>query len=98
MLPPDAPVMALTALAISPRMRMLILHGHAADPGRYPSRSEALFAVLQSLIGAGYDDATIAGIILDTSNAIGDKPRRLSHRWLAGEIARARAKFDGMVF
>jgi len=97
-LPTDLPVPALGTLAVTPRMKALILHGPSADPRRYPSRSEALFAVLQALICAGIDDATIAGIVMDPAHAIGDKPRELGRRWLASEIARARAKSDVELF
>jgi hypothetical protein len=45
-----------------------------------------------ALIGAGYDDATIAGILLDARYGISAKPRQHGRRWLACEIARARRR------
>jgi hypothetical protein len=73
------------------------------NPTRYPSRSEALFAVISALIQAGYDDATIAAIVLNPHHGISDKPRSQRdprspryeasiRSWTAKEIARARAK------
>jgi hypothetical protein len=81
-------------LRVSSRIRDLIRNG--ASP-RYPSRSEALFAVLQALIRAGYADTTIANIVLAAEFGISAKPRDLGRRWLAHEIARARAKCPALV-
>jgi Bifunctional DNA primase/polymerase, N-terminal len=76
-------------LALSPRLRQVIADGGGAS---YPSRSEAVHAVTLAMVGAGYDDATIAGVLLDARNGISSKPRQQGRRWLAGEIARARHK------
>jgi hypothetical protein len=77
------------ALAVSPRMRRVIAEGGGPT---YPSRSEALHAVTLALIGSGYTDNIIAGILLDDRNGISAKPRQKGRRWLAHEIARARRK------
>lgn len=99
-LPDILPTIDVTTLTISARMRNLIRTG--APQGQ---RSEALWAVLKALVKARYDDATIAGIVLDPANGISEKvleqknarsPRYLemTRGWLAKEIARARAKPD----
>jgi Bifunctional DNA primase/polymerase, N-terminal len=67
----------------------VIRDGH---DGRYPSRSEALFAVAVAMMRAGYDDATIAGVLLDARHGISSKPREKGARWLAHELGRARRK------
>ena len=80
---------------VSPRILALIADGGAA---RYPSRSEALWAVLMALIEAGYTDVEVASIVLDPAYGISSKPREKGRRWLAGELARARAKSDAEIF
>ena len=103
-LPDNLPAIRIDALTVSDRIKHVIRTG--ANPegfSPYPSRSEALFAVLHALIDAGYDDATIAALVLHPANGISDKP--LSQKnvrspryieqtrgWIAGEIARARSK------
>jgi hypothetical protein len=94
-LPDELPAVHLETLSLSPRIRRLILEGSAP---RYRSRSEAVFACVQFLIVAGYDDATIASVLEDPANGISAKPRELGRRWLAREIARARAKSAIEVF
>ncbi len=94
-LPESLPCVDLEALSLPPRIRTLIRTG--ADP-RYPSRSEAVFGALQACIRAGYDDATIAAVFVDAAHGISEKPRECGGRWLAHEIARARAKADVEVF
>lgn len=84
----------LDALRVPPRVRELIRDGTSP---RYPSRSEALFAVLQALVRGGYDDATMAAVVLDLAHGISAKPRECGRRWLAHEIARARAKCPVLV-
>jgi hypothetical protein len=91
-------------LRVSTRIKYLIQMGTDPDnPARYPSRSEALFAVICALVQAGYDDATIAAIVLNPQHAISDKPRSQRdprspryesaiRAWTAKEILRARAK------
>jgi len=87
-LPDTLPPVAVNSLRVSDRIKALILTG--GDDTRYPSRSEALFAVQEALIDAGYDDETVASVVL--SNPIGEKAREQGERWLEGEIGRARAK------
>jgi hypothetical protein len=70
----------------------IILHGQPKHHEKYPSRSEAVWAVVTSLVQAGHDTATIASILLNPRFAISAKPREQGTRWLAGEIGRARAK------
>jgi hypothetical protein len=94
-LPERLPDVDLDGLHVSPRIRALIVTGVDA---RYPSRSEALFAVVQALIYAGQNDALIAAVLLDTHHGISAKPRELGRRWVARELARARAKADVEIF
>lgn len=93
-LPVELPIAMLDALAVAPRIKRLIDTGADA---RYRSRSEAVFGVIQALIVAGHDDATIAGVLEDDRYGISAKPRELGRRWLAHEIRRARAKADVVV-
>ncbi len=63
---------------------MLIACGRdPEDSGRYPSRSEVLFAVLCKMVRAGVDDDTIAAVILDRDHAISahiyDQPRPMQY-------------------
>jgi hypothetical protein len=107
--PADAPLPLigcppLHLLRVSTRIKYLIQTGTDPDnPSRYPSRSEALFAVLSALVQAGYDDPTIAALVLNPQHGISDKPRSQRdprspryeasiRSWTAKEIARARAK------
>jgi bifunctional DNA primase/polymerase-like protein len=94
-LPIRLPDVDLEGLRVSPRIRALILTGVDA---RYPSRSEAVFAVAQALIHAGQPDAMIAAVLMDVRYGISAKPRDLGRRWLAHELARARAKSRVEVF
>ena len=103
-LPDVLPVVELHSLKLSTRMKYVLLTGNDPDdPRRYPSRSEALFAAISAMVHAGYDDATIAGVIMDKRYAISEKgwdqknPKspyyvEQTKAWVAGEIARARAK------
>jgi hypothetical protein len=103
-LPEALPTVDLATLRISSTIKTVITLGNKRkDP--YPSRSEALFAVETSLIRAGYDDATIAAILLDPQYGISDKPLHqkdpraaqywtLTKGWLARDLARARAKVE----
>lgn len=53
------------------RIKVLIVQGVDPDePGRYSSRSEALFAVCVALVRAGVDDDTIYAVITDPDFAI----------------------------
>lgn len=73
--------------AVSDRTKMLITNGDDPDdPARYPSRSEALFAVLCELVRAEVTDDLIAAVILDPDHGISahvleqPSPRRYAQR------------------
>jgi hypothetical protein len=72
-----------------------VIVGH--DHARYPSPSEARFAVLQALIVAGCSDKVIAAVMLDNRFGISAKPRQEGLTWVAGEIGRARAKSNAWI-
>jgi hypothetical protein len=105
-LPEILPSHPLHTLKVSARIKYLIHTGSDPEnPGRYPSRSEAVFAVLQALIHGGHDDPTIAAVLLNPAYRISDKPRSqrdprspaYEHNiraWVSKEIARARAKYQ----
>ena len=80
----------LRSLRVSPRIKYLIQHGDSI--GQYPSRSEALFAVLLALIGAGYDDGDIGRLCLLEAHGISELPREKGRTWLEQELKRARRK------
>ena len=80
----------LCSLRVSPRIKYLIQHGDSI--GQYPSRSEALFAVLMALLDAGYDDDHIAQLCLLKTHGISELPREKGRTWLAQELKRARHK------
>ena len=80
----------LRALRVSPRIKYLIQHGDSI--GQYPSRSEALFAVIMALLGAGYDDTHIARLCLLEDHGISELPREKGRTWLAQELKRAHRK------
>jgi len=100
-LPEHLPDADLDSLQVSDRIKLLIRQGE--DAARYPSRSEAVMAVISALIAGGHDDATIASVLLNPAYGISSKPlsqkdprspRYLeqTRHWVAQEIARARAK------
>jgi putative DNA primase/helicase len=109
-LPPTLPSVAIQTLKVSPRVKYLIAMGHDPDDATQYchadgtlDRSRALFAVIQALLAAGHDDATIAGVIMDARYPISHKvlsqknagnPRywEQTKGWVAKEIARAKAK------
>ena len=80
----------LRSLRVSPRIKYLIQHGDSI--GQYPSRSEALFAVIMALLGAGYDDIHIARLCLLEKHGISELPREKGRPWLAQELKRAHRK------
>ena len=84
----------LRRLRVSPRIKYLIRYGDTI--GQYPSRSEALFAVLTALIGAGYDDPDIARLCLLETHGISALPREKGRRWMAQELKRARRKANSL--
>lgn len=74
------------------RVKALIVQGDdPEDPTRYPSRSEALFAVVCALVRAGVEDDVVASIILDPdfgiSASVRDKPR--PEQYAAAQIDKA---------
>ena len=90
------PPIELHTLKIPTRLKTLIKHAedvNAAKP--YTSRSEALFDAVKWLLKTGIDDQTIMSLALDPRYAISDKPREKGRKWLAREVARARAKLNG---
>lgn len=80
-------------IKISDSVKVLIVQGHNPDAlGQFPSRSEALWAVVCELVRANADDDTIAGIIMNRDNKISasvlDKPR--PERYAAKQIQDAK--------
>lgn len=72
---------------------MLIVNGEdPQNPGKYASRSEVLWRVINDMVRAGADDDTIASVILDPdfkiSASVLDKPR--PEAYAANQIAKAR--------
>ena len=82
------PASLVEDLLIGPRFKQLILTGE----GPYPSRSEAVFAVVQELLRAGLADGQIADILLNPAYPISAKPREKGLLWIQSEITRAYAK------
>ncbi len=85
-LPKGASLESLPA-TVSDRTRMLISNGSDPDdPGKYPSRSEVLFAVLCEMVRAGVPDDLMASVILDPDYGISGhvleqpNPRRYAQR------------------
>ena len=91
-LPDDLTPVPLASLRAPDSLRRLIRRGRAVNPKRYTSRSEALWVAIRELICLGHDDATIAAVMLDPRNAVGEKARECGRKWLAHEIGRARKK------
>ncbi len=78
----------IDTLPVSQRIKQLIQTGQ----GPYPSRSEAVFAVVQALIRAGLTDEAIAAVLLNPAYSIAEKPREKGLAWVRAEIARGRSK------
>jgi hypothetical protein len=104
-LPDDLPSVDVDTLKVRDRMKRVITLGDDQEHP-YPSRSEAVYAVMQAMIRAGYDDAHIAAVLLDERYRISERqlekknPRSpnywiLTKGYVAGEIGRARAKHQG---
>jgi hypothetical protein len=92
----DLPPIDLYTLKIPTWLKTLIRYGedvNAAKP--YPSRSEALFDAVQGLLKASINNQTSMSLLLDPRYAVSEKPREKGRKWLASEIARARAKLNG---
>ena len=93
-------------LPVSPRIQHLIVWGvDPEQPTRYHSRSEAVFAVIQALLQARVDPATIAAVLLHPAYRISEKPRSQRdprspryataiREWVAKEIHRAQKKMS----
>jgi hypothetical protein len=82
---------------IEDSVKVLVIHGTDPDnPGKYGSRSEALFAVVCALVRAKATDDIIAGIIMNRDNKISesvvDKPR--PEKYAAKQIQNAREEVD----
>lgn len=88
---PALPAVAPTSAPerLSRRAEAVLREGPAADPIRYPSRSEAEQACVWALIRAGYGDGEIVATLLAQPWIAA--MRSNAQRWLQGEIARARA-------
>jgi hypothetical protein len=98
------PAITLQDLRVSARIKAVIQTGEDPEnPRRYPSRSEALFAVIHALIGGGHDDTTIAAVVLNRAWRISEKPwgqrdpgspryEASIRQWVGKELLRARAK------
>ena len=84
----------LKGLHVSPEVKFLIQHSDTI--GQYPSRSEALSAVLMALINAGCDDDLIARLCLLESHGISDLPRQKGVAWFEDELDQARRKANSL--
>lgn len=83
----------LQKLSIAPVYRQMLDDG---DCSNYPSRSEALYAVISVLVrDTQFDDAAIEAII--RNSRLGDKARERSLGWVAGQAAKLRAKGTGVL-
>jgi hypothetical protein len=92
-LPDDLPHIDFRTLEVSYRIKSLILDGEdRLNPEKSPSRSEPLFGVLRALVSKGYDDSTIASVLLNPAYKISEKPLERGRPWLEQEISRIRAK------
>lgn len=94
-LPADLPPADVEALPahVDARTRMLIVQGEDPDdPTRYGSKSEVMWAVVNTLIRAGCDAELIAAFLLDPQLGISDHPLRQkrSVEYVARQIERAR--------
>lgn len=94
-LPDQLPSYDLDALPIGKRCRTLIENGCDPDePDRYPSRSEAVFAVICEMVRNGISDNVVAAVLLDPEQPISahlrdqKNPRRAAEK----QIANARRK------
>ena len=84
----------LRGLNVPPPIKYLIQHGDTI--GQYPSRSEALSAVLTALIHAGHDDGHIARLCLVEAHGISDLPREKGLDWFHDELKQARRKASSL--
>ena len=84
-------------LPVSDRTKMLMVQGRDPnDPGRYASRSEAVWAVVCDLARANVSDDLIAAVVLNPKLAISghalDQPK--PRQYVACQIGRALAEAD----
>jgi hypothetical protein len=103
-LPDRLPDVTLQDLKVSARIKFLIFTGvDCHQVGRYPSRSEALFAAIVAMASAGHDDATIASVVMNPAYGISGKVlsqknansphyQASTRAWVVKEIARARQR------
>jgi hypothetical protein len=80
-----------TKLLLSSYYQDLLVNGDV--DGDYPSRSEALYAVLTVLVrDTDLNDAQIAEYVIRPEHKLGDKPRETNDPigWLIGQIAKVR--------
>ena len=80
----------LKNLCVPLPIKYLIQYGDSM--GEYPSRSDALFAVLSALVDAGHEDDYIAPLCLLESHGISELPREKGPAWLRQELQRVRRK------
>ena len=93
-IPPKNGHIDLKGLSVPPDIKYLIQHGDSI--GEYPSRSEALSAVLLALVGAEYDDDAITRLCLLETYGISDLPREKGPAWLQEELMRVRRQADNL--
>jgi hypothetical protein len=74
----------LRSLSVAPPIKFLIQHGDTI--GQYPSRSEALSAVLLALLDAGYRHHDILRLCLLEEHGISELPREKGQAWLKQEV------------
>lgn len=81
-------------------VKVLIVQGHDPDyPTKYPSRSEALWAVVCELVRGKADDEVIAGIILNKDNRISESvlDKKRPERYAAKQIQDAREEVEAPI-
>ena len=87
----------VAALPVADALRALIVNGHDPDnPGRWRSRSEALFHAVCGMVRAGCGDAVILGVILNPDLGISGHvlSQRRPEDYARRQVARARAATD----
>jgi hypothetical protein len=92
----ELPAVDVEMLEVATWLKYLIATGR--DPnyrGKHPSRSEAHGHATKALLEAGIDAQIILSLLLDARYKISDRPREKGRRWLAGDIARIKAKLNG---
>lgn len=82
----------LKATTISDRLKFLIVSGDVI--GKYPSRSEAVFAVTSGLIRAKIDDSSIVSTLLNPNYRISEMPIEKGRKWVESEVERVHKKLS----